>query len=195
MELTQAARVTRDYANNRKRTTVSLYEGELKYTKNGIDRTGTNVAQHSLTEPIDLHRILEIHEDSTPREIILKAADDESTTAVAKLMFDPELTWKPDSSYTTKNRLPQKNCEFGEYPPRSAAVEWFGDAVEEVKIVAENEAIAPYDCLEYVGFVDGYDVFKKSSGTTNIIALANVPQLESGFCPVLEGYRFYGAVE
>lgn len=196
MELVDAGRPARDYSNNRKNITVTLYEGDLVYTKNGINRkTGKTEPQHSLTAPIPLHRLLEIHEDSTPRNILLKPAADESEKIVAKLLYDPEMTWKPDAGYTTKNRLPQKNCEFGEYPNRSATVEWFGHAVDEVAIVAENEAIKPYDCLEYVGYVDGKETFKKSSGVTNIIALANVGALESGMCPVLEGYKFYGAVE
>ena len=196
MELIEAGRPSRDYSNNRKNITVTLYEGDLKFTKNGIDReTGRTVPQHSLTAPLELHQLLEIHEDSTARNILLKAAATGSKKIVAKLLFDPDMTWKPDSHYTTKNRLPQKDCEFGEYPNRSAAVEWFGHAIDEVAIVAQNEAIEPYDCLEYVGFVDGKDVFKKSTGTTNIIALANVPALESGVCPVLEGYKFYGAVQ
>jgi len=196
MDLIKPGRPSRDYTNNRKKFTVTLYEGDLKYTKNGIDRkTGKTVGQHSLTAPIELHRILEIHADSTARNILLKPAAEASTKAVAKLLFDPEMTWKPDAQYTTKNRLPQEDCEFGSYPNRSATVEWFGKAVDEVHIVAENEAIAPYDCLEYVGFENGYDVFKKSDGVTNLIALANVPALESGVCPVLEGYEFYGAVK
>lgn len=196
MELITPGRPGRDYSNNRKKINVSLYEGDLKYNENGIDRkTGRTVGQHSLTDPIPLHRLLEIHEDSTARNILLKAAEDESTTAIAKLLFDPEMTWKPDEQYTTKNRLPQKDCEFGTYPNRSATVEWFGKALDEVHIVAENEAIKPYDCLEYVGFENGHDVFKKSEGVTNLIALANVPALESGVCPVLEGYEFYGAVK
>lgn len=196
MDLIQSGRPARDYSNNRKKITVTLYEGDLKYTKNGIDRkTGRTVGQHSLTEPIELHRILEIHEDSTARNILLKPAEEGSEIAVAKLLYDPELTWKPDAQYTTKNRLPQEDCEFGAYPPRSAAVEWFGKALDEVHIVAENDAIAPYDYLEYVGFEDGYDVFKKSDGVTNLLALANVPALESGVCPVLEGVEFYGAVK
>lgn len=196
MELITPGGAGRDYSNNRKKINVSLYEGDLKYNKNGIDRkTGRTVGQHSLTDPIPLHRLLEIHEDSTARNILLKAAEDESTTAIAKLLFDPEMTWKPDAQYTTKNRLPQKDCEFGSYPNRSATVEWFGKALDEVHIVAENEAIKPYDCLEYVGFENGHEVFKKSEGVTNLIALANVPALESGVCPVLEGYEFYGAVK
>ena len=196
MELIDPGRVTRDYSNNRKKFTVTLYEGDLKYTENGLDRrTGRTVPQHSLTAPIPLHRILEIHEDSTPRNILLKPAEDESKIAVAKLLYDPEMTWKPDAQYTTKNRLPQKDCEFGEYPNRSATVEWFGKAVDDVAIVAENEAIAPYDYLEYVGYVDGKETYKKSSGVTSLLALANVPALASGFCPVLEGWEFYGAVK
>ena len=196
MDLIKAGRPSRDYTNNRKKFTVTLYEGDLVYTKNGIDRkTGKNVAQHSLTAPIELHRILEIHEDSTPRYIILKPAAAASEKAVAKLLFDAEMTWRPDAHYTSKNRLPQKNCSFGEYPARSATVEWFGKTVDEVHIVAENEAIEPYDYLEYVGFVDGVDVFKKSAGVTNLIALANIPALASGVCPVLEGAEFYGAVK
>ena len=196
MELIDAGRPARDYSNNRKKIAVTLYEGDLKYTKNGLDRkTGRTVGQHSLTAPIDLHQLLEIHEDSTARYILLKPAEAESTKIVAKLLYDPEMTWKPDANYTTKNRLPQKDCEFGTYPNRSATVEWFGKALDEVAIVEENEAIEPYDCLEYVGYVDGKDVFQKSDGVTNIIALANVAALESGMCPVLEGYEFYGAVK
>lgn len=196
MDLIKAGRPTRDYTNNRKKFTVTLYEGDLKYSKNGIDRkTGKTVGQHSLTEPIELHRILEIHGSSTPRYIVLKPAEEESTKAVAKLLFDPEMTWKPDASYTSKNRLPQQDCEFGSYPNRSATVEWFGKAVDEVHIVSDNEAIKPYDYLEYVGFENGVDVFKKSSGVTNLLALANVEALKSGVCPVLEGVEFYGAVK
>jgi len=196
MDLIKAGRPARDYSNNRKKITVTLYEGDLKYSKNGIDRkTGKTVGQHSLTAPIELHRILEIHEDSTPRYILLKPAEDESTKAVAKLLFDPEMTWKPDATYTSKNRLPQKDCEFGTYPNRSATVEWFGKALDEVHIVADNEAIEPYDYLEYVGFEDGYDVFQKSEGVTNLLALANVEANKSGVCPVLEGVEFYGAVK
>jgi hypothetical protein len=196
MDLIKAGRPTRDYSNNRKKFTVTLYEGDLKYSKNGLDRkTGRTVGQHSLTAPIELHRILEIHEDSTPRYILLQPAEAESEKAVAKLLFDPEMTWKPDATYTSKNRLPQEDCEFGTYPNRSATVEWFGKAVDEVHIVAENEAIAPYDYLEYVGFENGYDVFKKSEGVTNLLALANVEANKSGVCPVLEGVEFYGAVK
>jgi hypothetical protein len=196
MDLIKAGRPSRDYENHRTKFTVTLYEGNLKYTKNGIDRkTGKTVGQHSLTAPLDLHQLLEVHADSTPRNILLKAATSESKAIVAKLLFDPEMTWKPDSHYTTKNRLPQKDCNFGEYPNRSATVEWLGGAIDEVDIVAENAAIAPYDYLEYVGYVDGKDVFKKSAGVTNLIALANVEALASGKCPVLETYAFYGAVQ
>lgn len=196
MELIDAGRPSRDYSNNRKKFTVTLYEGDLVYTENGLDRkTGATVPQHSLTAPIPLHRILEIHEDSTPEYILLKPAEDESTQAVAKLLYDPDMTWKPDANYTTKNRLPQKDCAFGEYPNRSATVEWFGKAVDEVAIVEENEAIAPYDYLEYVGFVDGKEVYKKSDGVTSLLALANVEALASGYCPVLEGVEFYGATK
>lgn len=196
MGLIDPARVTRDYANNRKKITVTLYEGDLKYDKNGIDRkTGKTVGQYSLTAPVQLHQLLEIHEDSTPRNIILKPAEEGSKKIVAKLLFDPEMTWKPDSNYTSKNRLPQKDCVWGEYPSRSATVEWFGKAIDEIDIVAENDAIAPYDCLEYVEFDGDKDTFKKSSGTTNLIALANIGELESGKCPVLEGYEFYGATK
>lgn len=196
MGLIEAGRPTRDYTNNRKKIAVTLCEGKLIYNENGIDRkTGKTVGQHSLEAPIKLHQLLELHEDSTPRNIILKPAGEGSTKIVAKLLYDPEMTWKPDGSYTTKNRLPQKTCEFGEYPSRSATVEWFGKAVDEVAIVAENEAIAPYDNLEYVGFEDGKDVFKKSAGTTNLLALCNVEALESGIGVVLEGYEFYGATK
>lgn len=196
MDLIKAGRPTRDYTNNRKKFTVTLYEGDLKYSKNGLDRkTGRTVGQHSLTAPIELHRILEIHESSTARYIVLKPAEEGSTKAVAKLLFDPEMTWKPDAQYTSKNRLPQEDCEFGSYPNRSATVEWFGKAVDEVHIVADNEAIKPYDYLEYVGFENGVDVFKKSEGVTNLMSLVNIEANKGGICPVLEGVEFYGAVK
>lgn len=196
MGLIDAGRPSRDYTNNRKKFAVTLYEGDLEYSKNGIDRkTGATVGQWTLTAPASLHQLLELHEDSNARNIILQPAEAESTKIVAKLLFDPEMTWKPDASYTTKNRLPQEDSAFGEYPSRSATVEWFGKAVDEVAIVAENEAIAPYDYLEYVGFVDGKEVFQKSSGVTNLLALANVEALASGMCPVLEGVEFYGATK
>lgn len=195
MGLIDQGRVTRDYTNNRKKIAVTLYEGDLKYEENGIDRkTGRTVGQHSLTAPIKLHQLLELHEDSTARNIILQPAGDGSKKIVAKLLYDPEMTWKPDASITTKNRLPQENCEFGEYPSRSATVEWFGKALDEIDIVADNDAIEPYDYLEYVEY-DGKDYFKKSEGVTNLIALANVPANTGGKLPVLEGVEFYGAVK
>ena len=55
MDLKEAGRPSRDYSNNRKVFTVTLYEGDLKYSKNGIDRkTGMTVGQHYLTAPIPL---------------------------------------------------------------------------------------------------------------------------------------------
>lgn len=196
MGLLDVGRVTRDYTNNRKKFTVTLYEGDLEYTKNGIDRkTGATVGQYTLTAPIKLHQLLELHEDSTPRNIILKPASKNSTKIVAKLLYDPEMTWKPDASYTTKNRLPQKDCSFGEYPSRSATVEWFGKAVDEIDIPVTNDAIEPYDCLKYVEFDDGKDYFVKTENTTNLIALANMDGNTGGKLPVLEGYQFYGAEE
>ena len=196
MGLLETGRPTRDYTNNHKKFTVTLYEGDLEYTENGIDRkTGKTVGQHSLTAPIKLHQLLELHEDSTARNIILQPAEAGSEKIVAKLLYDPEMTWKPDASYTTKNRLPQEDCEWGTYPSRSATVEWFGKAVDEIDVVADNGAIEPYDCMEYVKFENGKDTFKKSNGTTNIIALANVEANKGGKLPVLEGYQFYGAKE
>lgn len=196
MELVEAARPSRDYTNYRTKFAATLYEGDLKYNENGLNRkTGRTEPQWTLTEPIPLHRLLELHEDSTPRNILLKAAEEGSKKIIAKILYDPEQTWKPDSNYTSKNRLPQHDADFGEYPNRSATVEYFGKAVDEVAIVAENDAIEPGDCLEYVGFVDGKERFQKSNKETSLIALANVPELASGICPVLEGYQFYGAAE
>lgn len=196
MGLLDPGRPTRDYTNNRKKIAVTLYEGNLVYNENGIDRkTGKTVGQHSLSAPCKLHQLLEVHPDSTARNIILKPAEEGSTKIVAKLLYDPEMTWKPDASYSTKNRLPKANKNFGEYPSRSATVEWFGKAIDEVDIVAENAAIAPYDNLEYVAYANGKDTFKKSAGTTNLLALTKVAALASGKCVVLEGYEFYGAVK
>lgn len=195
MGLLEVGRPTRDYTNNRKKIACKLYEGGLTYHPNGIDATGKTSPVHTLESPLQLHQLVELHEDSTARHIVVKAADEGSEKIVGKVLFDPDLTWTPDGTYQSKNRLPKKDCEWGEFSPRSATIEFFGKAVDEVAIVEENEAIAPYDNLEYVGFVDGKDTFKKSSGTTNLLALGGVKALESGVGVVLEGYEFYGATK
>lgn len=181
----------RDYSNNRKHITCKLYEGNLIYNRNGIGKDGRTTEQHSLSAPMELGQYVELHEDSTARHIIVQPAAQGSTTIIGRLVYDPRLNWTPDSTYQTKNRLPKENCNWGDYSPRSGAIEFFGSAVDYVDVVEENDAIAIYDNIEY----DDEGKFKKSTGTTNLTALGAVEALAEGKVVVLADWVPYGAVQ
>lgn len=188
MGIVTKGRPARDYTNNRKTIMCKLYEGELKYNPNGIGRDGRTETQHSVTEPIAIGTYVELHEDSTARHIIVKPAEAGSEQIIGKVIFDPRLRWTPDWEGTTKNRLPQHNAEWGEYSPRSATVEFFGDAVDEIEVIDTNAKIEPYDSISYVD----NNQFDKASGDTNVIALGGLDANKGGKIVVLADHYFYG---
>ena len=188
MGLIDAGIPARDYTNNRKKILCKLYEGDLKYNPNGFGYDGRKKVQHSLTAPITETTLVELHEDSTARDIIVKPAEDGSKKIIGRVLFSPRLGWTPQWVAGEKNRLPMEDKVWGEYVPRSATVEFFGKAIDYIDLVSENAKIVPYDNIE---FVEG-KTFDKSSGTTSLLALAKVDALKGGKLPVLEGYEFYG---
>lgn len=189
MGLIDAGIPARDYTNNRKKIMCKLYEGDLKYNPNGFDYTGRTKVQHSVTEPITETTLVELHEDSTARHIIVKPAPAGSKKIIGRVLFSPRLRWTPEWTKEEINRLPMEDREWGSYSPRSATVEFFGKAIDYIDLVAENKKIAPYDNIE---FIEGKS-FDKSTGTTSLLALAKVDALAGGKLPVLEGYEYYGA--
>lgn len=188
MGLIDAGVPARDYSNNRKKIMCKLYEGDLKFNPNGFGYDGRKKVQHSLTDPITETTLVELHEDSTPRHIIVKPAEAGSKKIIGRVLFSPRLGWTPEWTPAQKNRLPMEDKIWGEYVPRSATVEFFGKAIDYIDLVAENKKIVPNDNIE---FVVG-KTFDKSNGTTSLLALAGVDALKSGKLPVLEGYEFYG---
>lgn len=188
MGIVTKGRPTRDYTNNRKTIMCKLYEGDLVYNPNGIGKDGKTEAQHSVTAPMHIGQYVEMHEDSTARHLIVKPAEEGSSTIIGKVIFDPRLRWTPDWEGTSKNRLPQENTEWGNYSPRSATVEFFADAVDEIDIVATNSKIAPYDPIEYVD----NDQFDKADSATNLISLVNIDANKGGKAVVLADYYYYG---
>ena len=189
MALIQAGRPARDYQNSRKKIAVRLYEGDLVYAK-GFDKDGYTTYQHSVTAPMDVGDYVELHEDSTARNIIVKKAPKDSTKVIGRLIVDPHTQSAPDWKNGDKNRLPTQNTSWGDYAPRTGTVEFFGHSVDEVQLVEENAAIAPYD---YLVFVD--QDFDKASDPTSIMALVGVEALASGKIPVLSNPYFYGKEE
>lgn len=188
MGIVTKGRPARDYTNNRKTIMCKLYEGDLVFNPNGIGKDGRTETQHSVTEPMHIGQFVEIHEDSTARHIIVKPAEEGSEKIVGKVIFDPRLRWTPDWEGTSKNRLPQANTEWGSYSPRSATVEFFADAVDELDIIDTNAKIEPYDPIAYVD----NDEFDKADAETNVIALGGVDANKGGKIVVLADYYFYG---
>ena len=186
MALKQAGRPARDYQNDRKKIAVRLYEGDLVYAK-GFDKDGYTKYQHSVTAPMNVGEYVELHPDSTPRNIIVKKAAANSEKVIGRLITDPHTQAAPDWKNGDKNRLPTQNTSWGDYAPRTGTVELFGHSVDEVQLVEENAAIAPYD---YIKFVD--QDFDKATNETCIISLVKVAALESGKIPVLSIPYFYG---
>ena len=191
MGIVTKGRPARDYTNNRKKIMCKLYEGNLNYNPNGIGRDGRTVEQYSVTDPMHIGQLVEIHEDSTAEHIIVKPAAEGSQQIVGKVIFDPRLRWTPDWEGEARNRLPKENKPWGEYSPRSATVEFFADAVDEIDLIAENAEIAPYDDITY----SDNNQFDKADGTTNLISLCNVDANRGGKLVVLADYYFYGATK
>jgi hypothetical protein len=181
MGLTNAGYPARDYANHRKKVAVKLYEGDLLFDDSGFQDDGRFAPYWKTEEPMHIGQYVELHEDSTPYEIIVKPAE-KASTAIGKLIINPQLRsgigWTADE----QNILPRENKEWGEYVPRGATCEFFGYALDELKVASGNDAITAGDYLDSTE----NEEFETSSNATRWVALASVEALAGGFVPALE---------
>jgi len=65
--------------------------------------------------------------------------------------------------------------------PRGATCEFFGAAIDELKVVASNAAISAGDYLKSTA----NEEFDKETTATNWVALAKIEALKGGFVPAL----------
>lgn len=181
MGILQEGYPARDYSNNRKRIAVKLYEGDLIFDDAGFDETGRHTHNWKTETPMHIGQYVVLHEDSTPREIIVQPAE-KASEAIGKLMIHPQLRagigWTEDE----QNVLPRENKEWGEFVPRGATCEFFGYAVDELKVAAQNDAIAAGNYLDS----EANEEFEVSATATRWIALASIEALAGGFVPALE---------
>ena len=180
MGLKDAGYPARDYANHRPRIAVRLYEGDLVFSNSGFNEMGRPTPKWDTSAPMYIGQYVELHEDSNARDIIVQPAE-KASTAIGKIIINPKLNFGMGWTEDEQNILPRENKEWGEYTPRGATVEFFGAAIDELKIVAENEAIAAGDYLDS----EANEEFEVSSDATNWISLAKVEALASGFVPAL----------
>ena len=181
MGILQSGYPALDYSNNRKRIAVKLYEGDLTYDGEGFDEFGRKTHHWKTETPMHIGQYVELHEDSKAGELIVKPAT-KASTAVGKLMIHPQLRsgigWTEDE----QNILPTENKEWGEFVPRGATCIFFGYAIDELKVVAQNDAIAAGDYLDS----EANEEFKVSQSATRWIALHKVAALNGGFVQALE---------
>lgn len=181
MGIKQQGYPARDYSNNRKRIAVKLYEGDLSYDSEGFDEFGRLTHQWKTETPMHIGQYVVLHEDSTPHEIIVKPAE-KASEAIGKLMIHPQLRsgigWTEDE----QNILPREDTDWGKYVPRGATCEFFGYAIDELKVVESNDAITAGDYLDSTA----NEEFEVSETATRWVALASIEALASGFVPALE---------
>ncbi len=181
MGLTDAGYPARDYANHRKRIAVKLYEGDLIFDDAGFQEDGRFAPYWKTEEPMHIGQYVELHEDSTPYEIIVKPAE-KASTAIGILRIHPQLKsgigWTADE----QNILPRENKNWGEFVPRGATCEFFGYAIDELKVASENAKITAGDYLDS----EANEEFEKSTDPTRWVALATIGALQGGFVPALE---------
>ena len=181
MGIKDAGYPARDYSNNRKRIAVKLYEGNLLFDDSSFDEFGRMTHSWKTQYPMHIGQYIELHEDSTPREIIVKPAT-KASTAIGKIIVNPKLKsgmgWTDDE----QNYLPRQNANWGKYVPRGATVEFFGYAIDELKVKSQNAAITAGDYLDSTADEE----FDKSTDATRWIALASIEALAAGFVPALE---------
>ena len=181
MGLIEAGYPARDYANHRKRIAVKLYEGDLLFDDAGFQEDGRFAPYWKTEEPMHIGQYVELHEDSTPYEIIVQPAE-KASTAIGILRIHPQLRsgigWTPDE----QNILPRENTSWGEFVPRGATCEFFGYAIDELKVAAENDKITAGDYLDS----EANEEFEKSDDTTRWVALATIDALQGGYVPALE---------
>lgn len=180
MGLTEAGYPARDYPNHRPKIAVRLYEGNLIFDGAGFDYYGRTSSNWKVQTPMHIGQYVELHEDSTPQDIIVKPAT-KASTAIGKLIINPDLEsgmgWTDDEI----NVLPRENKNWGHFVPRGGTVEFFGATVEDLKVVTGNAAIAAGNYLDS----EANEEFDKSTDPTNWIALAKLAALKSGYIPAL----------
>ena len=181
MGLKDAGYPARDYANHRKRIAVKLYEGDLLFDDSGFQEDGRFAPYWKTEEPMHIGQYVELHEDSTPQDIIVKPAT-KASTAIGILRINPQLKsgigWTADE----QNILPRENKDWGEFVPRGATCEFFGYAIDELKVASDNEAITAGDYLDS----EADEEFEVSATATRWVALASIAALRGGFVPALE---------
>lgn len=170
----------RDYGNHRPRLAVRLYEGDMTFKNTGFDEFGRPNPDWNVEAPMHIGQYVALHEDSNARDIIVKPAE-KASEAIGKIIINVQLRdgmgWTEDE----QNILPRENREWGNFKPRAATVEFFGAAVDELKIKSENTAITAGDFLDS----EADEEFEKASGETNWISLASVEALKAGYVPAL----------
>lgn len=196
--LSQDGRTTRDYGNAdkghvRRQIACRLYTGNMTYDTDSITDDGKIQGSRHFSEQWNFsnrERIqVELHPDSTLENLVVKKAPDNSKKIVGYIQGGPELS-NNFNKYKAVNRLPTQNAVWGEYVPPVATVIFYGEMLDELSVVAENEAIAPYDYIKFVGD----NKFAKSSNPTNLISMVKVDALKSGKVLVFHNInKFYGA--
>lgn len=181
MGLKQEGYPARDYSNNRKRIAVKLYEGDLLFDDTGFDEFGRMTHQWKTEEPMHIGQYVVLHEDSNPRDIIVQPAE-KASEAIGILRIHPQLRSGMGWTEDEQNYLPREDKEWGEFVPRGATCEFFGYAIDELKVKEGNDAIAAGD---YLDAEDGEE-FEVSETATRWVALASVEALKAGFVPALE---------
>ena len=180
MGLKQEGYPARDYGNYRPSIKVRLYEGALSFKDTGFDEFGRPNPDWTTAAPMHIGQYVVLHEDSNPRDIIVKPAESASE-AIGKLIINPTLEtgigWTDDE----QNVLPRANKDWGEFVPRGGTCEFFGAAIDELKVVDGNDAISAGNYLD----AEDDELFSASSNATNWIALGKVDALKGGFIPAL----------
>ena len=171
----------RDYSNNRKRIAVKLYEGDLLFDDQSFDEFGRMTHSWKTEEPMHIGQYVVLHEDSTTRDIIVKPAE-KASEAIGILRIHPQLKSGMGWTEDEQNLLPREDTDWGKYVPRGATCEFFGYAIDELKVKEGNDAITAGD---YLDAVDGEE-FDVSSDPTRWVALASIEALRAGFIPALE---------
>jgi hypothetical protein len=180
MGLKQAGYPARDYSNHRPKIAVKLYEGNLTFSASGFGEDGRPTGRWDVTAPMYKGQLVKLHEDSNMTDIIVQPADD-SSEAIGRLIIHNKLVFSEGWNDDEQNILPRENKEWGHYVPRGGTVEFFGAAIDELKLVDDNAAIAVGDYLDF----DETPLFDKSTDATNWTALCKIEALNGGFIAAL----------
>lgn len=180
MGLIDAGYPARDYGNHRPRIAVKLYEGNLKFFATGFGENGRPSGRWDVTAPMHINQLVKLHPDSTPKDIIVQPAAN-STEAIGKLVINTKLGFDVGWTDNDQNILPRADKSWGEYVPRGSTCEFFGAAIDELKLVEGNAKIVPGNYLKSTA----NEEFDKETQETNWMALAGVAALKGGFIPTL----------